>query len=119
MAQTAPAAEPVYDPNQPLAPDFCGNGHAPPALAPPLRGLTLEVSVFEGVLQGYCSDHIDMKLSAQETALLRRVSLALDRQSARHPDGRRVRPESQTDALRWILATLAGDFAGNQTPAVD
>lgn len=106
---------PAFDPNQPLAPEDAAEiaadepaGELPPLEAKPeIRTLTLQVPIFDGVIHGYCSEHVDIRLSRAEAELLRRVTLALNQQSARHPNGRLIQGERSGDTMHWLLSHLA------------
>lgn len=122
MARKSPP-QPEFDPNQPLAPEEAGEIVAPEEIKsqlepiqetkppepekPAIRVLTLAVPVFDGVIHGYCSEHVDIRLNRAEAELLRRVTLALNQQSARHPNGRLIQGERSGDTLHWLLGHLA------------
>lgn len=126
-----------YDPNQMLSPELEFNGSPIDSVATPVKLETspnadgtpfqdgrplprkpgvaiLEVPIFDGVIHGYCSNHVDMRLSPDQAELLRRISLGLDAANARHPDGRPVNTQLLGEPLRWILGQLAAELAQQQ-----
>lgn len=113
------AAGDSFDPNELQSPDGPADASSPPSppAADPMRTVALEVPVFGGVINGYCSNHVDIRLSPDQAELLRRITMALDAAAERHADGRLVNSLSAGDAVRWMLGRLSRDFAGNQQAA--
>lgn len=92
-----PAEEPAGD--APTAPEE-------PAAEPIAREITVSFAlpVSQAPVTGYCSRHIDIRLSGPQAEALRRLQDGLDGTGKRLANGKRV--VNNADAIRYVLEQL-------------